>query len=424
MWQLWLGSKREGLIFPKPWINGCYGVKSRLPQSVLKDSELSESTTTTTVVQTPKKKGSNKQGPAEQRFKALESEVHSIKVKSEANKGKKQASSAELAEAKRASAKRKLAQNKYLLSLMNPIGYGPAKIPDLACMKSTTFTVRQVIALGTSATGEGSLIVNPWFNRMYATNNSATPYSWSAYTAYDASQAAAIATTFASARIVSGMATVRFRGAIANTQGVVTGVLQNPHDSGPASYLTLTQMDGAVERPLTDGISVLWKPMDEASNRYVDTAWAYSNPGASMALTNFGNANGTALYTSVPFATWSWYSAANGGNVGLISAQNNLPYIIVGYSGCAPASPGLLEAEIVLNYEALYAQNTFQPGMSEATTSPIDLGQYQTAHMVSAQVAPVRAAVKSDDTQGFWDKALPIIGKVASSALPFLTSFL
>jgi len=354
-------------------------------------------------------------------------------TKAESRKKKESSSKEKLSpDVLRIKSKQKIRQNVYLQSLLDPVGFGPAKIPDLTSYPSTTFSLRQVVPVASNTSGQFSIIVNPWHNSMYLTNTTGNPYNWQASSGNNAAQATVIEETFSSLRVVSGIVTARFVGNINDTQGLLTACLINPHEVLPDSYVNFTQYAMSRELPLVDGISVLWKPCDRMCDEYVDSNWEFLNssvysawdqpatPGSSPPAAVLHYTNGSSGLASNSWNAWGFQDA--NGTQFISSYLNTRPSILIAGNGMAISVGGIVEVEINWNFEALLAQNTYAPGSSPAY-SPIDPVQYTQARQVVSQI-PTVVPVKEASKKGFWDYAAPIIEKVADKALPFLATLL
>lgn len=348
--------------------------------------------------------------------RGIEIGMGSKKIKTE-----KQQAAASNKDVAKLRAKQKLKANVYLNSLLDPIGFGPASIPDLVPYPSTPFSLKQIVPITTSSTGEFTLICNPWPINLYSINQSSLPYIFQASASFNASQAAVIQQTFSSLRPVSGIVNVRFRGNITNTQGMVCGCLINPHETLPVNYTNFTQYAMSKELPMVDGLSVLWKPTDQFCDKYTDSNWQFLNSTVYESWDQPVAYNGGVPLPQVfhglgfgppnsgfSFNAWGFN---DGSNNYIVDRQNTCPAILLAGSGLAESAPNLIEVEMVWNFEALLSQNTYSPAAS-ASASTVDPAQYFQARKIMADV-PTVAPVKAVEKKGFWDYAGPVIDKVS-----------
>jgi len=332
----------------------------------------------------------------------------------------------EKAESAKNKAKQRIRLNQYLDSLLNPID-NPAKIPDLVPYDSSVFSLKQIVNIPSSVNGDFFMVIAPWFNNMYLINTTGFAFTPSYGTLVSSSNVATVLSTYAAARPVSGSVTCKFTGSINTTQGTITCAVLNPFDVLPNSYLALSTMRDSFQGPCTDGLACLYTPVDSLSDTYVDTTWNFGMTGV-VANSSAGQSSvlGVVGSTASTFVNWnSWY-IYTGPNPAIVSHENHLPVICLGGSGLVASTPGLFQIEINLNFEGLIQNNAFMPGIQVSSPAVIDPNQYQVARSIVAQT-PHIAPVAQVEKRGFWDKALPIIEKVAngiSKAIPIIGAFL
>jgi len=161
--------------------------------------------------------------------------------------------------------------NVYLRTLLEPAKFPGVKVPDADAFPSAAFFATVDTTLTTDATGRVAYAVVPEVNDALLRgvwNTGTARFDW---TVQDLAQVTTLQGLYGRARPVSAQVQIQFIGTTQNDSGMISAYLVPRSINIANSWSTAIAQFTSQTLPLRDGISMTWRPTDNADLEYDNT---------------------------------------------------------------------------------------------------------------------------------------------------------